>query len=291
MSWNADDQTEVEVVKTALRKHIDMDPEKTIQVLCDQCVVDSNGVDDEERAIRTKFRSLVLQFLSVDANDKIFEALKAPKTHTKVEDLLFNGMYKVSLILVLFPSCKRLTITILAQTIRTCTPVEATIVVDKVLSPAISLVTNASSTVVSLVEELISAAAAALEDELSTLHDNSLASLTATLTFLRLSQHVTSTHNADPFTLLKFYLTSNLMSKPVLLQLTDSAKLQVIQFFVVAWSNFNLSPKTTTSSRVQVITARDRVVQLSPIVLEVRSQDGFLFSVLKMPVDRHLKQG
>ena len=97
-----DDQTEASVVKSALIQHILIDPPKAIKVLCDQCVVDEEGIDEEERSIRNKFRSLVLRFLSEDAKGKVAEVLKARKYHDAVEGVLFEGLSKVSF---LFEAC------------------------------------------------------------------------------------------------------------------------------------------------------------------------------------------
>ncbi|KIJ68040.1 hypothetical protein HYDPIDRAFT_107637 [Hydnomerulius pinastri MD-312] len=63
----SDEPEEVAVVKTALLKHLDMDPPITLGVLCDQIVPPEEDVDDYERQTRERLRSLVVSFLATDA--------------------------------------------------------------------------------------------------------------------------------------------------------------------------------------------------------------------------------
>lgn len=90
---SSDEETEVEVVKKALLEHIDMDPPRALQVLCDQCIFDSGILDEEERAMRGRLRTLVIQFLARDAKRRV-----ARQPNEKAEEILFTGLVNVGFI-------------------------------------------------------------------------------------------------------------------------------------------------------------------------------------------------
>ncbi|KAL5528800.1 hypothetical protein ACEPAF_7937 [Sanghuangporus sanghuang] len=85
----SDDPREVAVVKRALQQHVDLDPRGTLQVLCEQCVLNPADLgDDEERLLRSRLRSLVLQFLADKYRVCIIRVVK----NQEVESILLKGM-------------------------------------------------------------------------------------------------------------------------------------------------------------------------------------------------------
>lgn len=66
-----DEPEEVAVVKSALLKHLDLDPPVTLGVLCDQIVPPEEEMDEYERQTREGLRSLVISFLATDASGAI----------------------------------------------------------------------------------------------------------------------------------------------------------------------------------------------------------------------------
>ncbi|KAI5117854.1 hypothetical protein M0805_007697 [Coniferiporia weirii] len=85
----SDDDKEVSVVKRALQEHVDLDPRSTLQVLADQCVFDAADLaDEEERGLRARLRSLVLQFLAEKYRVCVARVVREPK----VEGILLKGM-------------------------------------------------------------------------------------------------------------------------------------------------------------------------------------------------------
>ncbi|KAL5507643.1 hypothetical protein ACEPAH_7099 [Sanghuangporus vaninii] len=85
----SDDPREVTVVKRALQQHVDLDPRGTLQVLCEQCVLNPADLgDDEERLLRSRLRSLVLQFLADKYRVCIIRVVK----NQEVESILLKGM-------------------------------------------------------------------------------------------------------------------------------------------------------------------------------------------------------
>ncbi|KZT29090.1 hypothetical protein NEOLEDRAFT_1128637 [Neolentinus lepideus HHB14362 ss-1] len=69
----SDEPAEVVVVKKALLEHLDMDPQVTLGVLCDQITPHDEPMDEEEKAIRERLRSLVLAFITGEARRSILE--------------------------------------------------------------------------------------------------------------------------------------------------------------------------------------------------------------------------
>lgn len=81
-------------VKRALTKHLDMDPAVTLGVLCDQIVPLDEPMDDEERAIRDRLRSLVLTFITGEAKRAIIER-HTSSDGSAAEEVLVSGLLKV----------------------------------------------------------------------------------------------------------------------------------------------------------------------------------------------------
>ncbi|KAL5523434.1 hypothetical protein ACEPAG_7607 [Sanghuangporus baumii] len=85
----SDDPREVTVVKRALQQHVDLDPRGTLQVLCEQCVLNpADLVDNEDRLLRSRLRNLVLQFLVDKYRVCIIRVVK----NREVESILLKGM-------------------------------------------------------------------------------------------------------------------------------------------------------------------------------------------------------
>lgn len=63
----ADEPEEVSVVKSALLEHLEMDRKGTLSVLRDQLASVDSDMDEEERDMRERLRSLVSSFLTNDA--------------------------------------------------------------------------------------------------------------------------------------------------------------------------------------------------------------------------------
>lgn len=82
------------VVKRALTQHLDMDPAVTLGVLCDQIVPLDEPMDDEERAIRDRLRSLVLTFITGEAKRAIIER-HTSTDGSAAEEVLVSGLLKV----------------------------------------------------------------------------------------------------------------------------------------------------------------------------------------------------
>lgn len=85
-----DEPEEVEVVEQQLTEHLDMDPNVTLGVLCDQIVPPEEPMDEEDQAIRDRLRSLVLGFMVGRAKRAIVERHAQP-----AEAVLVDGLVKV----------------------------------------------------------------------------------------------------------------------------------------------------------------------------------------------------
>ncbi|TFY82398.1 hypothetical protein EWM64_g1610 [Hericium alpestre] len=89
----SDEPDEVTVVKKALTEHLDMDSKVTLGVLCDQIVSVDEAMDDEDREIRERLRSLVLAFMSLEAKRAIITR-HANQPGNEQEQVLVNGLFK-----------------------------------------------------------------------------------------------------------------------------------------------------------------------------------------------------
>ena len=89
----SDEPDEVSVVKRMLSEHLDMDPAVTLGVLCDQIVPPDEPLDEEEQAIRTRLRSLVLSFVTGEAKRAVDRHTSTPGS--AAEDTLVTGLLRV----------------------------------------------------------------------------------------------------------------------------------------------------------------------------------------------------
>ncbi|KAG6335387.1 hypothetical protein ID866_3701 [Astraeus odoratus] len=84
----SDEQEEVAVVKNALLKHLDMDPPVVLGVMCDQVVPPEEELEESERQMRERLRSLVMSFLATEALSAIVERYTEPPG-SDAEQVLF----------------------------------------------------------------------------------------------------------------------------------------------------------------------------------------------------------
>jgi hypothetical protein len=91
----SDEPDEVEFVKKALAEHLDLDPQVTLGVLCDQIVPMGEAADEEEQNIRDRLRALVISFLTGRAKRAIVER-HASKPGSEAEQVLVGGLTLVS---------------------------------------------------------------------------------------------------------------------------------------------------------------------------------------------------
>lgn len=91
LTRSTDEPEEVEVVESQLNEHLDMDPQVTLGVLCDQIVPTEDFVDEDDQVTREQLRSLVLGFMVGKAKRAILER------HAEVaQKVLVEGPAKVS---------------------------------------------------------------------------------------------------------------------------------------------------------------------------------------------------
>ncbi|KNZ80534.1 Apoptosis inhibitor 5 [Termitomyces sp. J132] len=88
-----DEPDEVEIVKDALLKHLEMDAKVTLGVFFDQMAPLDDSMDDEEKDIRVKLRKVVLKFLTEDARKAIVERHAVPGS--EAEETLIDNLLVV----------------------------------------------------------------------------------------------------------------------------------------------------------------------------------------------------
>jgi hypothetical protein len=91
---DVDEPDEVEFVKKALAEHLDLDPQVTLGVLCDQVVPADEPMDEEEQEIRDRLRSLVIAFLTGRAKRAIVDR-HTSKPGNEAEQVLVGGLLTV----------------------------------------------------------------------------------------------------------------------------------------------------------------------------------------------------
>ena len=85
-----DEVEEVEVVEQQLTEHLDMEPQITLGVLCDQ-IVPQEDYPEEDQAIRERLRMLVLGFMHGRAKRAIVE-----RHADHAENVLCEGLLNAS---------------------------------------------------------------------------------------------------------------------------------------------------------------------------------------------------
>ncbi|KAG6917815.1 hypothetical protein DXG01_000875 [Tephrocybe rancida] len=89
----SDEPDEAQIVKNALREHLEMDSKVTLSVLCDQISPLEDSMDEEEQDIRDRLRKVVLKFLTEDARTAIVEQYALPGSGA--EETLFDTLFTV----------------------------------------------------------------------------------------------------------------------------------------------------------------------------------------------------
>ena len=115
-----DEPDEVELVREALNEHLDLDPQVTLGVLCDQLSNPDEPMDEEERAIRERLRTLVISFLTTRAKRAIVDR-HASRPGSEAENVLVNGLLTVKHS-DLFVSPERLTFSLGNSDVEQCHP-------------------------------------------------------------------------------------------------------------------------------------------------------------------------
>ncbi|KAG6830163.1 hypothetical protein H0H92_001892 [Tricholoma furcatifolium] len=88
-----DEPDEVEIVKNALREHLELDAKVTLGVLCDQITPLEDSMEDEEQEIRDRLRNVVLKFLTQDARKAVVEKYVLPGSGA--EEVLVDSLLTV----------------------------------------------------------------------------------------------------------------------------------------------------------------------------------------------------
>lgn len=87
-----DEPEEVEVVKSALLEHLEMDPRGTLGVLCDQLTSVDSDMDEDERTMRERLRYLVSAFLTDEALQPI---VRLSRTDPSLEAEFLSSLFGV----------------------------------------------------------------------------------------------------------------------------------------------------------------------------------------------------
>ena len=92
-----DEPREVDVVKTALIQHLELDSKVTLGVLCDQIVPPDDPIEDEDKLIRERLRGLVIAFLAEDAREPLLSRLQNQgDSGVEQEHALIDTLLKVN---------------------------------------------------------------------------------------------------------------------------------------------------------------------------------------------------
>lgn len=91
---SVDNAQEAEAVKKALQDHLDMDPDITLLVLCEQISPTDEPMNSEEDDTRNNLRSLVLSFLCLEAKKALITRHALPGSQG--EKILFDALLSVS---------------------------------------------------------------------------------------------------------------------------------------------------------------------------------------------------
>jgi hypothetical protein len=85
------------VVKTALIEHLELDSKITLSVLCDQIVPPDDPMEDEDKVIRERLRTLVVAFLAEDAWKPLLAQLQGQgESGAEQEQALIDTLLKVT---------------------------------------------------------------------------------------------------------------------------------------------------------------------------------------------------
>ncbi|KAH9932462.1 uncharacterized protein B0H18DRAFT_985633 [Fomitopsis serialis] len=195
----SDEQDEVSVVKRMLSEHLDMDPAVTLGVLCDQIVPPDEPMDEEEQAIRTRLRSLVLSFMTGEAKRAVERHTSTPGS--AAEETLVTGLLRA---------------------VDKLTPADIDIISKDILLSLPSFKPS-SPRGKQLLDAVLEKAKGSLKADL--LAAEAHTPLTRSQYYLELASNIAVRKRvAHPSHLLRFYFTSQLAAKPTLLRLTEDAQ-------------------------------------------------------------------
>ncbi|KAF7790046.1 hypothetical protein EIP86_000995 [Pleurotus ostreatoroseus] len=235
----SDEPEEVEVVEHQLTEHLDMDPQVTLVVLCDQIVPVEEAVDEEDQAIRDHLRALVLNFMVGRAKRAIVER------HAETAENVFSeGLMK---------------------TMFRLPPGDIDMIVkDIFLSlPSFGRYSNRGE---ALLEIILSEAKSSVKSELSS--SDELSSQTKTQRYLSLARFLAIEKRvARPTSLLQFYC-QNFSTKASQARCTEAMRVFVIENFANALSSLQENaPKMVTPTPEEVARLRNQVVDVCPVLL------------------------
>ncbi|KAI9571674.1 hypothetical protein HD554DRAFT_2168922 [Boletus coccyginus] len=232
----SDEPEEVAVVKSALLKHLDMDPPVTLGVLCDQIIPPEEDLDDDERQTRERLRSLVLSFLATDAMNAIQKHTDPPGS--EAEHVLVAQ---------------------LTWAITRLDTGDVDIIVKDILLRLPCYRDGSGGD--ELLQVILDKATTLLQ-----MRSNDPVQLKVALHYLSMAQMATVDLHATPAVkLLQFFLGS-LTRKLVLQKFLPEDRIQVISWIMEALS---LSERETATQPQQIVQLRRQVVDASSILLEV----------------------
>ncbi|KAL4073786.1 hypothetical protein J3A83DRAFT_4231399 [Scleroderma citrinum] len=238
----SDEPEEVAVVKTALLKHLDMDPPVVLGVMCDQVVPPEDDLDESERQTRERLRFLVLSFLSSDALGVIVKKYANPPG-SEAEQMLVSQ---------LLLAIKRLEVR------------DAEFIVKDILLCLPCYRTNRSRG-----DEVLEVLLDRARIPLQTRTSNSQ-SLKTTCSFLALAQLVGAERRAaSPAKLLRFYLSS-LTGRMVLQKFSPEDRVNVISWIAATLlaCEAEMPGLPHGSNQDQLQQLQRQVVDASSILLE-----------------------
>ncbi|KAA1471859.1 hypothetical protein DENSPDRAFT_837964 [Dentipellis sp. KUC8613] len=239
----SDEPDEVTVVKKALAEHLDMDPKVTLGVLCDQIVSADEPVDEEDKAIRDRLRSLVIAFMCGEAKRAIV-ARHANQPGNPQETVLIEGLFKA----VSKPSASG----------------DAHKIIKNILLFLPSFRSQSTPRGNELLQLLIDQARLSIKEDLAVGSDP--ASIELGRYYLDLAALISVEKNvSDPAHLLQFYSTS-LLGNTTLSKLSQDAQLFVITHVSETLSAC-ISRARGSTDHQQVSSIRRQIVDASPTLL------------------------
>ncbi|TFY71627.1 hypothetical protein EVG20_g1382 [Dentipellis fragilis] len=240
----SDEPDEVTVVKKALAEHLDMDPKVTLGVLCDQIVSADEPVDEEDKAIRDRLRSLVIAFMCGEAKRAIV-ARHANQPGNPQETVLIEGLFKA----VSKPSASG----------------DAHKIIKDILLFLPSFRSQSTPRGNELLQLLIDQARLSIKEDLAV--GNDPASIELGRYYLDLAALISVEKNvSDPAHLLQFYSTS-LLGNTTLSKLSQDAQLFVITHVSETLSAC-ISRARGSTDHQQVSSIRRQIVDTSPTLIQ-----------------------
>ncbi|THH14906.1 hypothetical protein EW146_g5494 [Bondarzewia mesenterica] len=243
----SDEPDEVIVVKKALLEHLDMDSKVTLGVLCDQLLPTDEPMDDEDKALRDRLRSLVLAFIAGEAKRAIIER-HANRAGNEQEQVLVEGLFKA----LLKPSSST----------------DATRIVEDILLALPSFKGRHTPRGNELLQILLDHAKVSLKDDLGKAAHS--VSLTLSRPYLGLAAFVAVERSvADPIHLLRFCF-STYIPKMTWQRFSESSQLFVVIHLAEALASCSSNANRLTAAEAESLKSlRRQIVDGSSILLPV----------------------